>query len=65
MEQRSTTRLEAGVHWICTCGQSNNYPYCNGSHKGTGLQPLALELEAPQTLEISGAVPIPVKGGAS
>jgi len=27
--------------WFCTCGRSSNQPFCDGSHKGTGLSPLA------------------------
>jgi CDGSH-type Zn-finger protein len=46
--------LDAGTYYICSCGQSKNLPYCDGSHQGTGLQPLSLELESPQTVEISG-----------
>jgi CDGSH-type Zn-finger protein len=48
-----TVTLQAGTHWLCTCNQSKNYPYCDGGHKGSGLQPLALELESPKTIEIS------------
>lgn len=51
-----TLQLAAGTHWLCTCGHSQNLPYCNGSHKGTEFQPLALELDSPQTVEISGFV---------
>lgn len=46
--------LDAGTYYICSCGQSKNLPYCDGFHQGTGLQPLSLELESPQTVEISG-----------
>ena len=53
-QQSSTTvTLDAGTHWICTCGGSNNFPYCDGGHKGTAFQPLALELETPKIVEIS------------
>ena len=33
--------LEAGkpVFW-CACGLSANQPFCDGSHKGTGLSPV-------------------------
>lgn len=27
-------------HW-CSCGRSKTQPWCDGSHKGTGLVPLA------------------------
>ncbi len=56
-DQTITLKLEAGTHWLCTCGQSKNLPYCNGSHKGTAFQPLELELDSPQTVEISGVKP--------
>lgn len=53
-QQSSTTvTLDAGTYWICTCGGSSNFPYCDGGHKGTAFQPLALELETPKVVEIS------------
>lgn len=27
--------------WFCSCGKSENQPFCDGSHKGTGISPLA------------------------
>ncbi len=27
--------------YFCSCGRSNNQPYCDGSHKGTGFAPKA------------------------
>jgi CDGSH-type Zn-finger protein len=33
--------LNAGEEiWFCTCGKSAGQPFCDGSHKGTGLAPL-------------------------
>lgn len=59
-----TVELDAGTHWLCTCGQSKNSPYCDGSHKGTGFQPLALELLAASTVEILGSANAnPTKNG--
>ena len=49
-------QLDAGTHWLCACGQSKNAPYCDGGHKGSAFQPLALTLEAPASVEISGSV---------
>ncbi|MDF1849861.1 MAG: CDGSH iron-sulfur domain-containing protein [Verrucomicrobiales bacterium] len=32
--------LEAGKkYFFCTCGQSANQPFCDGSHKGTDFAP--------------------------
>lgn len=35
--------VEAGVHWWCACGRSSHPPFCDGSHKGTGIQPVKFE----------------------
>lgn len=48
-----SVRLDAGTHWLCNCGLSQNFPYCNGGHKGTTFQPLALELDSPKVVEIT------------
>ncbi|WP_338288484.1 CDGSH iron-sulfur domain-containing protein [Luteolibacter sp. LG18] len=36
--------VEAGVHWWCACGRSSFPPFCDGSHKGTGMQPVKFEV---------------------
>lgn len=34
--------LEAGKeYWWCACGRSKNQPFCDGSHKGTGIEPVS------------------------
>ncbi len=37
----AVVRLEAGktVYW-CSCGRSRTQPFCDGSHEGTGFEPL-------------------------
>lgn len=31
--------LEAGKdYWFCTCGLSQNQPFCDSTHKGTGMK---------------------------
>jgi len=38
--------LEAGTYHWCQCGQSQNQPYCDGSHSGSGFTPIAFTLDA-------------------
>ena len=38
--------LEEGKKYAwCTCGLSDNQPYCNGAHKGTEYKPMVQEAE--------------------
>ena len=38
--------LEAGKdYWWCSCGLSKKQPFCDGTHKGTGLVPLKYTAE--------------------
>lgn len=39
--------LEEGKRYFwCACGRSKNQPYCDGSHKGTGIVPLPYQAKA-------------------
>jgi CDGSH-type Zn-finger protein len=39
--------VEAGrSYWWCACGRSAKQPFCDGSHKGTGLAPIEFKAEA-------------------
>lgn len=33
-----------GKRFFCACGLSAKQPYCDGSHKGTGLAPIVIEV---------------------
>ncbi len=36
--------VQAGkTYWWCACGRSKKQPFCDGSHKGTGFEPVAWE----------------------
>jgi len=37
--------LQPGKYFWCACGRSKNQPFCDGSHAGTGLTPVAFEIE--------------------
>ena len=38
--------VEGKTYWWCACGRSKAQPFCDGSHKGTDLVPLAYKAEA-------------------
>ena len=39
--------VEAGKRYFwCACGRSATQPFCDGSHKGTGITPVKYEAEA-------------------
>ena len=40
-KQPVAVKVEAGKTYAwCACGESKGQPFCDGSHKGTGLAPL-------------------------
>ena len=36
--------LEPGTYFYCACGHSAKHPFCDGSHKGSGLTPKKFEV---------------------
>jgi len=37
--------LKAGEHHWCACGRSSSQPFCDGSHRGTGIEPLGFTVD--------------------
>lgn len=35
---------EPGSKFWCACGLSKNQPYCDGSHRGSGIAPVKVEI---------------------
>ena len=47
--------VEAGKsYWWCACGRSKKQPFCDGSHKGTGLEPHRFVAESSGTFNLCG-----------
>jgi CDGSH-type Zn-finger protein len=47
-------KAEPGVYWWCACGRSQAQPFCDGSHKGTGLGPKQVEITKARTVAWCG-----------
>ena len=55
--------LEPGSYACCACGLSQDQPWCDGSHKGTGFSPKTLTVEKRKTYALcrckhSAALPL-------
>jgi CDGSH-type Zn-finger protein len=47
--------VEAGKkYWWCACGRSSSQPFCDGSHKGTGITPVAFTARESETVYFCG-----------
>lgn len=47
-------KLEPGNYAWCACGKSTNQPYCDGSHKGTGMSPIVERIDEAKTVAWCG-----------
>lgn len=46
--------LEPGTYWWCTCGNSSNQPWCDGSHKGSSFAPSKVDISEAKTYWVCG-----------
>lgn len=46
--------VEPGKYAWCACGQSQNQPFCDGSHKGTEFKPVLVTIEEPKKVAFCG-----------
>ncbi|MCB1547037.1 MAG: CDGSH iron-sulfur domain-containing protein [Hyphomicrobiaceae bacterium] len=47
--------LEGGrTYSWCSCGRSKKQPFCDGSHRGTGLEPVRFVASATGTVNLCG-----------
>lgn len=48
--------LGPGEYWWCSCGLSDNQPFCDGTHDtaGTGLKPLRIEISKRREVALCG-----------
>ncbi len=50
-----SVEVEAGKSYFwCACGRSATQPFCDGSHKGTGLVPLKYTATASKKVHFCG-----------
>jgi CDGSH-type Zn-finger protein len=49
------TEVEQGkTYYWCACGRSKNQPFCDGSHQGTGLEPVGFTADKTGTVYLCG-----------
>lgn len=47
-------QLEPGEYWWCACGRSQSQPFCDGSHDGTGISPVRMEITEKSSVYLCG-----------
>ncbi len=45
-----TITCDPGVYYACTCGKSNDQPFCDGSHEGSSFLPKKFKVTEPSQL---------------
>ena len=47
-------KMQPGKYAWCSCGESSNQPFCNGSHKGSEFKPVIEEITEAKTVAWCG-----------
>jgi len=50
----SVELVQGERYYWCACGRSKNQPFCDGSHQGSGFEPIAFTAEKTGTAYICG-----------
>ena len=54
-KQPYAVEVEAGkTYFWCACGRSSKQPFCDGSHKGTGFEPMKFTVSENGTFYLCG-----------
>jgi CDGSH iron-sulfur domain-containing protein 3 len=46
--------VEGKTYYWCACGRSKSQPFCDGSHQGTGFEPVAYKADKSGTAFLCG-----------
>jgi CDGSH-type Zn-finger protein len=46
--------VEGKAYFWCRCGRSAKQPFCDGAHKGTGLEPMRFVASSTGTVNVCG-----------
>jgi len=46
--------MDPGKYAWCACGQSENQPFCDGSHRGTEKSPIVTEIDEKRNIAWCG-----------
>ncbi len=54
-KQPAVLSLDPGTYYWCQCGRSRDQPFCDGSHQGTGFEPVEFSIMKRKKLPCASA----------